>query len=519
MEDLLARVRRYASRYGLLFPGQIVVVGVSGGPDSLALLHLLLGLSSELRLDLHVAHLNHGLRDASSDEDARFVRDLAAHWGLPCSVGQADVRSMTGGRSLEEAARLARYRFLAEVAARLGVSDSREPAPGAAPAIAVGHNLDDQAETVLMHFLRGTGVTGLRGMLPRTPLSDYRLGMEGEGGEDGEFWLVRPLLSIPRSEIETYCARYRLEPRFDRSNEDLTIYRNRLRHELLPLLEKHNPAIRRILAHTAEVMAGDEEILRAGLHAAWQEMALPGGQNEVLFDLGRWRALSLGLQRASLREAIHRLRRTLRDIHWDHVERAVWLAREGKTGQSATLPAGLMLQVGYRCLRVAAEGIPWRPDVPLVRDEIELTAPGVTLLAEGWRVIVRLEKGSQSLLEVASDPDRGSRGAAGGLWEAWLDEEAVGPRLVLRPRRPGDRFLPQGLAGHSVALHEFMINQKIPRDARAGWPLLEGSRGLAWVCGLRVDERAVVTAESRRVWHVRVERPPGGEASGDGVTR
>jgi tRNA(Ile)-lysidine synthase len=518
MEDLLARVRRYASRYGLLLPGQIVVVGVSGGPDSLALLHLLRGLSPEMRLNLHVAHLDHGLRGASSEEDARFVADLAASWGLPCSIGQADVRSMAGGRSLEEAARLARYRFLAEVAARIGVSGGPAPVSGQAPAIAVGHNLDDQAETVLMHFLRGTGVAGLRGMLPRTPLSDYRLGMESEGQGDGEFWLVRPLLGIPRSEIETYCARHGLEPRFDRSNEDLTIYRNRLRHELLPLLEKHNPAIRRILAHTAEVMAGSEEILRAGLRAAWQEIALPGDEDEVLFDLARWRALPLGLQRAALREAIHRLRNTLRDIHWDHVERAVWLAREGKTGQSATLPAGLMLHVGYRCLRVAADGTPWRPDVPLVQNEIELTAPGVTSLGGGWRVIVRLEKGSQSLLEMVSDTDRGPHGSAGGSWEAWLDEEAVGPRLVLRPRRPGDRFLPQGLAGHSVALHEFMINQKIPRDARAGWPLLEGSRGLAWICGLRVDERAVVRADSRRVWHVRLERPSEGETSGDEVT-
>jgi tRNA(Ile)-lysidine synthase len=212
MEDLLARVRRYARRYGLLAAGETVVVGVSGGPDSLALLHLLRRLSAELGLSLRVAHLNHGLRGAMADEDASFVASLAASWGLPCTVGQMDVRSTAAGRSLEEAARQARYRFLAEVAG------------AAAGTIAVGHNADDQAETVLMHFLRGTGVAGLRGMLPRTALADYRLGIPAKG----QLWLVRPLLGVPRRDIEVYCAKNELEPRFDRSNEDLTFFRNRL---------------------------------------------------------------------------------------------------------------------------------------------------------------------------------------------------------------------------------------------------------------------------------------------------
>jgi tRNA(Ile)-lysidine synthase len=460
-----------------------------------------------LRLDLHVAHLNHGLRGAASDEDARFVADLAGKWGLPCTVGKTDVRSLAAGRSLEEAARLARYRFLAQVAAGAGGSAGCEPRTESDErTVAVGHNADDQAETVLMHFLRGAGTAGLRGMLPRTPLADYRFGQVSEARDVRRLWLVRPLLGVPRREIERYCAEHELEPRFDRSNEDLTLFRNRLRRELLPLLEQHNPAIRDLLVRTAEVMAGNEEILRASLDAAWREVEFPAGPQEVQFDLAQWRALSLGLQRATLRQAIHLLRHELRDIGWEHVERAVWLARDGATGQSATLPRGLVLQIGYGLLRIAEAGAPWRTDLPSVSGAVLLAAPGVTPLDGGWRVIAELEPAAQAELPYPAHASARPRRATAGRWEAWLDAEALGPRLLLRPRRPGDRFLPQGFGGHSVKLNEFMINQKLPKDARAGWPLLEGGQGLAWVCGWRVDERAAVSASSRQVWHLRFER-------------
>jgi len=527
MEDLLARVRRYASRYGLLPAGETVVVGVSGGPDSLALLHLLRRLSPELGLSLHVAHLNHGLRGSMADEDAQFVAGLAEAWGLPCTVGQVDVQSLAAGRSFEEAARQARYRFLAEVA---GASTGT---------IAVGHNADDQAETVLMHFLRGAGVAGLRGMLPRTVLADYRFGLPVQG----QFWLVRPLLGASRQDIEVYCAENALEPRFDPSNEDVTFYRNRLRHELLPLLEGYNPAIRKLLAHTAEVMAGDGEVLRTSLEVAWQRVTLHSGPGEVSFDLPKWRELKVGLQRATLREAIHVLRHELRDVNWEHVERAVWLAREGRTGQSATLPGGLALQIGYRSLRVAVEsrgvggaesrGVGGVAEIdggePRTPEALLLKAPGVTPLAGGWRVIVRMEEGfhpgspttvvadgvSEVAVKFQPSESRILCGVGGkvGRWEAWLDAEAVGARLVLRPRWPGDRFQPRGLGGHTMKLNEFMINEKVPRDVRAGWPLLEGEYGLAWVCGLRVDERAAARPDSQRVWHVRFVRDV--EASND----
>ena len=528
MDDLLARVRQYAQRYRLFNPGETLVVGVSGGPDSLCLLHLLRRLAPELRLWLHVAHLHHGLRGAEADADAAFVAELADCWGLPCTVGRADVAALAREAvlSLEEAARQARYRFLAEVAEA-----------GGAATLAVGHNADDQAETVLMHFLRGSGAAGLRGMLPRTPLDESRdlpsanettntrmssrqirefvvyswtaqppsvSSTDGDMGDplpstdprvhaSPRLHLVRPLLSIPHAEIEAYCADYRLAPRIDRSNDDTTFFRNRLRHELLPILETYNPGIRDVLAHTAEVLAGDHAVLRRELEVAWTSLVSVECPDEVRFSLPIWRGLPIGQQRATLREAIHRLRHSVRDINWEHVERAVWLAREGHTGQAATLAAGLELQIGYDSLRVADEGVPWQVDLPQLSEPLPIAAPGVTAIGGGWQVSVhRLPRDEAPVDLVNADP-----------WTAFLDANAVGDALILRPRAPGDRFCPLGLAGHSVKLNEFMIDAKIARDARSGWPLLIGRGGIAWVCGLRLAQPVVIGPDTDAVWHIR----------------
>ena len=259
---LMQTVRSTFQRYHLIDPGQALVVGVSGGPDSLCLLHVLRELAPDLALRLHVAHLHHGLRGVDADADAAFVQETAVAWGLPVTIEHADVAALAQqtGMSLEEAARHARYSFLARVAERNG-----------ARAIAVGHTADDQVETVLMHFLRGSGLAGLRGM---QPVSDFGFWMRGAepAAAIGGAVLLRPMLSVSRAEILDYCADHGLTPRFDRSNEDTTFFRNRLRHELLPLLETYNPQIRRILLNSATVLADDYEHLRGQLQAAWSQV-------------------------------------------------------------------------------------------------------------------------------------------------------------------------------------------------------------------------------------------------------
>ncbi|MGC8787069.1 MAG: tRNA lysidine(34) synthetase TilS, partial [Anaerolineae bacterium] len=383
-------------RHHMLSQGDAVIVGVSGGPDSLCLLHLLLRLRDAYALRLHVAHLNHCLRGEEAEADAAFVAQLASEWGLPVTVEKRDVAALARERKLaiEEAARQARYAFLASVARQTG-----------ARKIAVGHNADDQVETVCMHWLRGSGLAGLRGMQPVSRLHELRLmGQEMMTTEESDLLLIRPLLEVPRAEIEAYCATHGLQPRFDRSNLDTTYYRNRLRHELLPFLETFNPRIREVILRSAAIISADYDYLRQQATKAWGEVVLAENAQAITFDLAKWRALPLSLQRSVLREAIHRLRRSLRNINWIHVENALSVLQTGSTGRIATLPSNLEARLGYDRFTVADKKYEEPlPDLPFLHEvTVPVQIPGQTPLPDSnWcliaEIIDRHELGEEAL--------------------------------------------------------------------------------------------------------------------------
>jgi tRNA(Ile)-lysidine synthase len=489
--QVLERIRKTIQQYDLLSPGETVVVGVSGGPDSLCLLHALRRLRGEYDLTLHVAHLHHGLRGADADADADYVRALAGDWGLACTVERADVSSLAREHRLavEEAARRARYSFLSRVARTIG-----------AGTIAVGHNADDQAETVFMHWLRGSGLAGLRGMLPRTSLSDYRL-LATSGAEHPVpgLSLIRPLLEVSRAEIEAYCDFYSLEPRFDRSNLDTTYFRNWLRHVVFPLLQGHNPSVQEVIRRSAQVIADDYALLRTLLEETWPQIVLEeslpslaapaeGGEGgpRIVFDLAAWRALPTSLQRSSLREAIHLLRRSLRNINFVHVEDALLVARDGTSGSQATLPRGLMLTVGYHRLLIAEAGasepLPDRPLLVPTNAPVGVRLPGVTPLpGSEWALEAQIVARRDLPRDWTANTDP---------WRAFLDAQSVGGNLSLRTRRPGDRFQPLGMGGRAVKLADFLTNRKVSPPLRDRLPLLVSEGKILWVCGQRLDQRA-----------------------------
>ncbi len=493
MTQVLDKIRQTVEQNRLLSPGETVVVGVSGGPDSLCLLHAFCRLRGEYQLALHVAHLHHGLRGADADADAQFVRVLAADWGLPYTVEQADVPALAREHRLavEEAARRARYAFLSRVARACG-----------AQTIAVGHNADDQAETVLMHFMRGSGLAGLRGMLPLTALGDYRLLGGAMQSVQSPLRLIRPLLDVTRAEIEAYCDFHGLEPRFDRSNLDRTYFRNWLRHEVIPQLERHNPNIREVMRRSARVVAGDHALLRSLLEDTWPGVVKDETEQRIVCDLAAWRALPISLQRSTLREAIHRLRRSLRNINFLHVENALLVARNGTTGDQVTLPQGLILTLGYDQFTVAESQIsaPF-PEWPFLLPEtrsLPVTIPGLTLLPDcEWVLSVEMLARTDLPADWQANADP---------WRAYLDARAAGDVLWLRTRRPGDRFQPQGMEGHSAKLADFLTNRKVQRTIRDRLPLLISEGGIVWVCGQRVDERARVRDGTEQVLVVQFLR-------------
>ncbi|MBI4672207.1 MAG: tRNA lysidine(34) synthetase TilS, partial [Chloroflexi bacterium] len=350
--DLVNKIRDTIHEHRLVARGDVLVVGVSGGADSLTLLHALRALAPELELKLHVAHLNHQLRGDESDADEQFVLWLAREWSLPVANARWDVRGYAEENqfSIEEAARMLRYRFLASVAQQVQAN-----------AVAVAHNADDQVETILLHFLRGAGLSGLRGMAYKSSLQLSEASGQSSVNS-GQVNLVRPLLDIPRDEIETYCVENNLQPRIDETNFDTTILRNRLRHNVIPYLETINPNLRAVLRHSALSIADDYAYIRQNVLGIFDGIAHEAN-GALVFDKKWFRALPVNLQRGVLREAVWRLRR-LKNMGYQHIEQARRVAAEKDAGAEALLPQGLLLVVGYDDFTIG-EHLPL-PDAPLL---------------------------------------------------------------------------------------------------------------------------------------------------------
>ncbi len=460
-EEVFSAVQQAITTHRLLQPGEGVVVAVSGGADSIVLLHCLLRLRGPWSLELTVAHFDHRLRETSR-QDALFVERVAASWGLPVTTGSW-AREGRRDRSLQAEARRARYRFLEEVASRVGATK-----------IALGHHRDDQAETVLLHLLRGSGLRGLRGMLP---LSDGRL--------------IRPLLGVGREEIEAYVKAYQLSFVEDPSNRDLRYRRNRIRWRLLPLLEReYNPSVARGLARMAALVAEDEAYLDEVTRESLKGLVGIEGER-ICLRLSSLRALAPAIRRRILERAIRSVTpgAYLTAPHLEAVDR---LTAPGGPG-ATSLPQNLRAWRSQGFLYVGRRRPDWRS--PTVREE--LPVPGEVLIP-GWAVRVEAAIQTVPMTDLrAAGPER-----------AYVDWKQVLPPLEVRSWRSGDRFHPLGLKG-SKKLQDLFVDAKVPRERREQVPIVTDQRGILWVSGLRIDERGRVGGATQQVLVLTLHREGG----------
>ncbi len=474
--DMLEHLRSILQRKCGLDAGRPVLLGFSGGPDSLCLLDCL----QHLGYPLILAHLDHRLRPESGEE-ARAAQALAEARGLPIILDSVEVKAYADqqGLSIEEAARTQRYRFLFRAAAIEG-----------AQAVAVGHNADDQVETLMMHLLRGAGLDGLKGMPFRSLPNAW----------SEEIPLVRPLLGVWREQIMAYLRQAGLEPLQDASNLDITFFRNRLRHELIPTLESYNPQARDLIWRTADILGEDQRLLEELTQSAWNACTLEVGAGFVAFDYNALGTQPPGLQRRLVRRAIARLRPGLRDIDYAAVARALeFMTTPSNIGQ-VDLIAGLrLLKEGERLWLAAWEADLPHQDWPQLPPgaELSLEVPGRLDLPGGWvlgaRLITQIESGRGQALDNA-DP-----------FQAWLDLDQLRLPLEVRARRPGDRLRPLGMGGNSMKLAEFMVNRKLPRRARDHWPLVLSGDEIAWVPGLQIGHSFRLTPKVCKIAHLRLK--------------
>ena len=456
-----------------LVPDRPVVAGVSGGPDSLCLLEV-------LRLAGYrtvVAHFNHHLRP-EADREAEAVEGRARSLGLPFEGDAADVGAYAAanGQSVEEAARTLRYRFLFGAARK-----------HSAQAVATGHTADDQVETVLMHFLRGAGLAGLKGMEARTLLPVF----------DPLILLVRPLLGWWRADTEGYCRAHHLQPAEDRSNADPAYFRNRLRLALIPELEKYSPRFKDNLLRTAQALQGDHELLEQVVETAWRQAVPESGAGWVAFERRILTEAPAGLRRALIRRAAHSLRPESRDFGFAAVRRAEGFIA-APVGKTLDFGNGLVfLMEGERVYLAAYEADLPAAQWPQVEGQKPLDLPGAVELENGWCLSAETAAVPQALAEAQGNADP---------YRAWLDADLTGDRLTVGNASPGTRFQPLGMNGQSLKLSDLYVNVKLPRRARKNWPVVFAGDLPAWVPGFRLADPFKVGTQTRSVIRLRLEK-------------
>ena len=473
-ESLEQRVLHFIQEHHGVSSQHQLLVAVSGGSDSVCLLHVLVKLREELGVKLHVAHLDHQLRSNEAEADARYVSDLAHQLGIPATIEQRDVRTYQAQHhlSLEEAAREVRYTFLAQVARAIGTNQ-----------VAVGHTVDDHVETILLHLIRGTGTRGLRGLQPS-------IVWQSSENKDS-LTIIRPLLGVSRQETDSYCHHHKLMPRTDTSNLSLSPLRNRIRHQLLPALQSYNPRVTEALLRTGRIAADDLAFLDWEIARIWDEVAQKKGSTIVL-DKERFSQLPSALKRNLLRAAIEKLLGNLRDIEERHIEE-IMAGLTKPAGKRLILPAGLIFSIEYDKYLLGSDPAALSPFPPLTA-EFPLKLPGETLLP-GWRIEATIINREQM-----AETGKGIKGigSINNLFSAYFDLDQTGDKLVVRSRRHGDRFQPLGLS-QPKKLGEFMIDTKIPHAWRQQVPVVCSPKHILWVVGWRVDDRVKIIPSTRQI--------------------
>jgi len=464
----IQRVGRFIDARRLLPPGSRVLVGVSGGADSVALLAALRRLAEDPArgYELSVAHLDHGLRTGSA-EDAAFVADLAGRWRLPCTVERHDVAAARkGGVSIEEAGRLVRYRFLRDAAERAG-----------ATRVAVGHHADDNVETILYRIVRGTHLRGLAGIRPARSLGTAAV-------------LVRPLLSCRRSQIEAFCKRAGVTWREDASNFDRRFRRNFIRHELLPLLRSRlNPRADDALLRLGAAAEQTESVVSAlgvaAMGRAWREDAA----GRAVLDAASLAAEPAGVRAMAIRLAMERLGLSLRQVGAE---------RFAELGELPCLapPSAVALPGGYVARREGGDVLIEAASRTAASEAaVVLSGDGVTRLPDGRCVVCR----PAPLDRAAFETHCRTRPAGVEV----LDADKVRGPLVCRGRHDGDAFVPLGSPGRQK-VGVFLTNLGLPRRRRDAVRCICDEMGIVFLAPLRIDDRVKVTAETRRVLQIEL---------------
>lgn len=462
--ELLNRVRQTIKKHSMLIGRERVLIGLSGGPDSVCLLYVLRNFKDEFKLDLHALYVDHGLRPNETQREIKFCEDLCKRLNLPFVTRSIEVLSYAKDKRLNKqaAARELRYLVFEEMALKVN-----------AHRIALGHTADDQAETLLMRLLRGSGPTGLSGIPP----------VRGK--------IIRPLIDIERREIERYLEEEKADFIVDSSNLREDYLRNKMRLSLIPMLRDVNPSIIETLSKTAEIFREEERHFEIIVAKTLMRLVSRKSDSRIELFLGPLEVMEKVILRRVLRRALEQTR-GLREVSFFNIEDIIELIKSGRAGDRLYLPKGIRAIKGYSTFVLTSE-----PPVKL--DTCSIDVPGeITLKKAGMSIKASIVEPS-SVIEVKT-PEIGPRTTV-----ALFDAERVTFPLTVRSRKKGDFFYPLGF-GKRKKLQDFFVDEKVPRDERDSIPLIVSGEDIVWVVGYRGDERYRVTEETKKVLRLEVRR-------------
>ncbi len=452
----------------LIVSGEKIIVGISGGPDSVCLLHVLNSLEDELNIKIFAMHINHKLRGTEAENDEKYVKMLCSSLGIELQVKAFDIQKISKDNriSLEEAGRNIRYR---EFEAFASIVNAQK--------IAVAHNKNDQSETVLMHLIRGTGLDGLKGM-------DFKRGM-----------VIRPLLNIDRKKIEEYCVEHALEPRTDSSNLENKYSRNRVRLDLMPYIDKlFDTSLTNNLYRMSALLREDSNFIEGSAAKAYKESVIKSGEGSVSIGLDSFSEAYAAIQKRIVRHAIKEISENLKDFESIHIESVIKLAFLGRTGAIVQLPHNVRARKSYKTLELFIEG---SAKENIAFDE-EIKVPGaIKIEAAKIKIEASIHENKENFEQY--------KNTKGSSFEQFFDYEGLIKGIRIRNRKEGDVFKPLNSNG-TKKLKKYFIDSKISSALRSTIPIIAKNNEIIWIIGYKISDKFKVTENTKNVLRLEYKK-------------
>lgn len=455
--EIIERVQKTIEKFNMISTGDHILVGLSGGPDSVCLLHILQLLKPKYRLRISAAYIDHGLREDEVPEEIEFCRKICENLDVEFYTQSVAVKDFAKKEkiNIQEAARILRYGALDQISININ-----------AHKIAVAHNADDQAETVIMRLLRGAGPAGLSGIPPVRKK------------------IIRPLIEVERAQIEKFLSEKNIPYIIDSSNKSLKYLRNKIRHTLMPVIKSINPQAVHIISKTADILREENDYINVTVTKALMRLMSRKTDYSVELFCNPMEVLNIVILRRALRFAIDTVR-DLKGINFDHIEEIINLIKHGKPGDRIYLPRGIRAIKGYSTIIITA-------DKPKKLSTYEALKPADVFLKESSVVLSMKEIKRDELVNFGD-----------GKNTIYADLDKIKFPLIIRARKPGDYFYPFGF-GKRKKLQDFFVDEKVPRDERDCIPVIESDGQIVCIAGYRLDDRFKIDDNTKRCLEIKI---------------